>query len=110
MSDITPKAIFEDKLPAKLSASPEKVEGLQAVYVFDIAGDTGGKWTLTCDGKSASIAEGEQGEAQCTITMTDGDFVSMMSGELNPMMAFSLGKLRVAGDIGLAAKIQALLA
>jgi len=110
MSDITPKVIFEDKLPAKLSESPEKVEGLMAIYLFDIAGDGGGKWTLTCDGSSASIVEGEEGEPECTITMTDEDFVQMMSGELNPMMAFSLGKLRVAGDIGLAIKIQALLA
>ena len=109
MSDLTPKAIFEEKLPEKLSASPEKVEGMVAVYLFDISGDTGGKWTLTCDGSAAVVAEGEQGEAQCTITMTDADFVGMMSGELNPMMAFSMGKLRVAGDIGLAIKIQGLL-
>jgi len=106
---ITPKAIFEEKLPEKLNDNPEKVEGLQAVYLFDITGDGGGKWTLTCDGATASIAAGESEEAQCTISMVDTDFVAMMTGELNPMMAFSLGKLRVAGDIGLAIKIQALL-
>ena len=110
MSDITPKVIFEEKLPEKLNANPEKVEGLEAVYLFDITGDAAGKWTLTCDGSSAAIAVGETGEPQCTISMVDSDFVAMMTGELNPMMAFSLGKLRVAGDIGLAIKIQALLA
>jgi putative sterol carrier protein len=109
MSDITPKVIFEQKLPEKLNASPEKVEGMIANYIFDITGDTGGKWTLNCDGSAAVVTEGEQGEAQCTITMTDTDFVAMMDGELNPMMAFSMGKLRVAGDIGLAIKIQGLL-
>jgi len=109
MSDLTPKVIFEQKLPEKLSASPEKVEGMVANYLFDISGDDGGKWTLTCDGSTAVVAEGEQGETQCTITMTSVDFVAMMGGDLNPMMAFSMGKLRVAGDIGLAIKIQGLL-
>ena len=109
MSDVTPKVIFEDKLPAKLNDSPEKVEGLIANYLFDITGDDGGKWTLVCDGSAATVTEGEQGEAACTLTMTDADFVAMMGGELNPMMAFSMGKLRVTGDIGLAIKIQGLL-
>ncbi len=109
MSDVTPKVIFEWMLPEKLNASPEKVEGLIANYLFDITGDTGGKWTLLCDGSAATVTEGEEGEAQCTLTMTDTDFVAMMGGDLNPMMAFSMGQLRVAGDIGLAIKIQGLL-
>ena len=109
MADLTPKGIFEELLPQRLVDNPERVEGVQAVYLFDLDGDGGGKWTLTCDGQAASIVEGEEGEAQCTISMATADFVEMIQGDLNPQMAFMTGKLRVAGDIGLAIKIQAII-
>ena len=41
--------------------------------------------------------------------MTAGDFVDMMNGKLNGQMAFMTGKLKVAGDMGLAMKLQTLL-
>jgi putative sterol carrier protein len=106
---MTPKSILGELLPQRLTENPERVEGLQAVYLFDLSGDDGGKWTMTCDGTSATIVEGEEGEIQCTISMDSGDFVDMIGGELNPQMAFMTGKLRVAGDIGLAIKIQAII-
>jgi putative sterol carrier protein len=109
MSDLSPKTIFEETLPKKFADHPEQVEGFEAIYLFDIAGDDGGKWTLVCDGSVATIEVGEPDEAMCTISMDDTDFVDMMKGDLNPMMAFSVGKLRVAGDIGLAIKIQSIL-
>ena len=68
MSDVTPKTIIEGDLTTKLADHPEKVEGLEAIYLFDLTGDNGGKWTLTCDGKAAAISEGEQGEIQCTFS------------------------------------------
>ena len=106
---MTPQTIFGELLPQRLADNPERVEGVQAVYLFDLTGDEAGKWTMTCDGKVATIVEGEEGEVQCTISMDSNDFVEMIKGDLNPQMAFMTGKLRVAGDIGLAIKIQAII-
>ena len=41
--------------------------------------------------------------------MTAADFVEMMNGNLNAQMAFMSGKLKVAGDMGLALKLQSIL-
>jgi len=106
----SPNDVIVNKIAKNLDEHPEKVEGLQAVYLFDITGDDGGKWTLTCDGAKGTITEGVEGEPQCTITMEAADFVEMIGGDLNPQMAFMTGKLKVQGDIGLALKIQAILA
>ena len=105
----TAKDEILNKIAKNLEEHPEKVEGLQAIYLFDITGDGGGQYTLTCDGTTGTIAEGVEGEPQCTITMVDEDFVEMIGGALNPQMAFMTGKLKVQGDIGLALKIQAIL-
>jgi putative sterol carrier protein len=41
--------------------------------------------------------------------MADDDFLALLSGKLNGQMAFMTGKLKVAGDLGLALKLESLL-
>jgi putative sterol carrier protein len=40
--------------------------------------------------------------------MTAQDYLDMLSGKLNGQMAFMTGKLRIAGDMGLALRMQSL--
>jgi putative sterol carrier protein len=40
--------------------------------------------------------------------MDSDDYVKMMSGELNPMMAFMSGKVKVDGDLNSVMKMQSL--
>jgi len=42
------------------------------------------------------------------MTMAAQDYVDMISGKLNGQMAFMSGKLKIAGDMGLAMKMQSL--
>jgi putative sterol carrier protein len=41
-----------------------------------------------------------------TMTMAAQDYVDMINGKLNGQMAFMSGKLKMAGDMGLAMKMQ----
>lgn len=102
------KQVFEDRLPKRLEKKPEMVEQINSSYKFDITGDGGGTWIVDLTQPGGKISEGD-GEAACTITMTAPDFVDMMNGKLNGQMAFMSGKLKVAGDMGLAMKLQSLL-
>ena len=43
-----------------------------------------------------------------TMTMAAQDYVDMITGKLNGQMAFMSGKLKIAGDMGLAMKMQSL--
>lgn len=106
MSDLTASKIFEEVLPSNLKENPDKAKSTNAIYVFNLTGDDGGSWTLDFTKDEDFVSEGESDDAQCTITMTDGDFVDMWEGRLNPAQAFMMNKISIQGNMGLAMKLQ----
>ena len=81
--------------------------GLGGTLKFDF-GDAG---TVLIDGKSTpnTVSDGTGKSADCTITVTLETFEKMVKGELDGTSAFMQGKLRVAGDMGLAMKLGPIL-
>ncbi|MBV5335554.1 SCP2 sterol-binding domain-containing protein [bacterium] len=51
----------------------------------------------------------EDGDADCTLRLSPDNLGKLMQGKLNPMIAFSLGKLKVDGSKGVAMKLASLL-
>ena len=80
-----------------------------AVLFFDISGGGGGKWTVTVQGGKATVADGQAGEPITTVMCSDADLLAMINGELNPVSAFMQGKVKIAGDMSVAMKLQGLL-
>lgn len=52
-----------------------------------------------------SIHEGKAATPSLTISLADEDLVSLFKGDLNPMMAFMSGKIKLKGDLMLAQKL-----
>jgi len=102
----TPADIFS-KLPERVDAS--KIAGVSAVVVFDLSGDDGGAWTLNVDNGVIQVNEGASDGAAATINMSSADYVNMMTGNLNPMMAFMSGKIKVDGDLNTVMKLQSIM-
>jgi putative sterol carrier protein len=102
------KEVFENFLPDRLKAKPDVVTKINSTYKFVIQGEGGGTWVVDLTQPGGAIKAGDA-EAKCSITMASGDFVDLMNGKLNPQMAFMSGKLKVAGDMGLALKLGSLL-
>jgi putative sterol carrier protein len=101
MAETTVKGFFEG-LTEKLNAKPEKVAGMNCVYQFRV---NDAAWNVKLTDGKAAVAEGEAPSPNCTITMAEPDFLDLLSGKLNGQMAFLTGKLKVAGDMGLALKL-----
>ena len=51
----------------------------------------------------------DDGDADCTIRISSDNLKKLIEGRLNPMMAFTMGKLKVDGSMGLAMKLSQLL-
>ena len=87
---------------------PDAAKGMKAVYQFDLTGDGGGKYNLAIDDGKLAVGEGAHASPNITITMAASDYLDMVNGKLNPQMAFMSGKLKIAGDMGLAMKMAQL--
>ncbi len=106
---LTAKEIFEDKIAAKIKENAAKIQGINAVYEFNVTGDTTEVWTLDLTAPGGAISSGSSGKANCTVTIAVGDLSDIVEKKLNPQMAFMTGKLKVSGDMGLALKLGTVL-
>ena len=81
--------------------------GLGGTLKFDF-GEPG---SVFVDGKSTPniVTDGADKSADCTISVGLDTFEKMVRGELDGTSAFMQGKLRVAGDMGLAMKLGPIL-
>lgn len=57
-----------------------------------------GDKTWTINGKENSVTQSDAGKADCTITMSMDDFVSLITGQLNAASAFMTGRIKIKGD------------
>ena len=101
-----PKQYFEEKITKKLQDRPDISKSVNSVYEFNITGDNGGVWTVDLTKEPGTVSSGSTGAAKCTVTCAAGDFMNIVSGKMNPQMAFMSGKLKIKGDMGLAMKLQ----
>jgi putative sterol carrier protein len=67
--------------------------------------DFGSVGKLFIDG-AAKTVNNEDGAADATVSVDFDDFLKLAQGQLDPMMAFMSGKLKVAGDMSVAMKLQ----
>ena len=94
---------FFEGLPSRVS--PDRIEGMNNRYVFDIEG--AGVWTVTVADGAISVTEGG-GDADTTFSTSEENFEKMVAGEQNPTTAYMTGKLKIKGDMGAAMKLQKL--
>ncbi len=60
------------------------------------------------DTQTPTVVSNEEKGADCTIRMKIGNFEKLMGGNLNPMMAYMSGKMKIDGDMSVAMKLSSL--
>ena len=87
---------FIENLPNKVNKAA--LEGQETVFHFDITGENGGQYTLNLANGELTSEEGLHGEARCTVKASDENFVKLVTGKLNPMLAIMTGKVKITNQ------------
>ena len=81
---------------------------LNHTVLFDL--EDAGKILLDASGDHLIVtANPENDEAETTLVLSPENMHKLILGELNPMVAFTTGKLKVFGSKGIALKLSSLL-
>jgi len=102
------KEIFESKISDNIKGKPDLASKINATYKFTVTGEDSGSWVIDLKTEGGDVRASEE-DADCTITIKDTDLVDLMTGKLNGQTAFMMGKLKVAGNMGLAMKLNSIL-
>jgi putative sterol carrier protein len=99
----TCKQVF-DAMPSRFK--PEGAGDWSATIQFLISGDKGGDYTVKIADSTCTVTEGIDPEATATMTTNDETWIGIINGTANPMMAFTLGKIKISGNMGDVMKLQ----
>ena len=91
-----------EAIAAKMKDALEKSGGLDKSVKFDFGGDG----SVYAHGTETEVDSSK--DADCTISVDQADFIALAEGNLDPMMAFMSGKLKVAGDMSVAMGLQSI--
>lgn len=86
-----------------------KAGDLDLTIAFNLSGEGGGQWYAKIAGSKLDTGKGTVDNPSATLAMDADDFAAMSKGDLNPMMAFMSGKIKVDGDLNSVMKFQSLV-
>ena len=75
----------------------------------NITGKDSGVFYVEVKDHKVNVEPYEYNDRNCAVTMNMTDFNKLIDGKLDPVMAFTIGKLKVDGDIGKALEFSKLL-
>jgi len=86
----------------KEAFQPDKAVGVDTVVQFKFTGKQASDWYVVVKDQKAESFEGTHPAPKMTMTVDSEDYIKISSGEMDPTVAFMKGKVKVAGDMGVA--------
>jgi putative sterol carrier protein len=84
---------FIHSLPARVN--PDAIANMQTVFHFDVEGEGGGQYTVVLNDGKMEVSPGLIGDSKCLVKTNNDNFMAVINGTLNPLMAIMMGKLKI---------------
>ncbi|HLD44346.1 MAG TPA: SCP2 sterol-binding domain-containing protein, partial [bacterium] len=81
---MTSDEIFNKKISEKLNNNAEKVKSINAVYTFELTGDTTESWTIDLTKAGDFISQGAAATPNCTVSIKLEDLADIVEKKINP--------------------------
>ena len=91
-----------------MKADVSDYQGHLALQV-NMTGEGEGKFYAELNNGKLSVEPYEYYDRDVMFTIDSKDFLKLIHGKLDPVFAFTVGKLKIDGDIGKALEIQRLI-
>ena len=101
-----------DELVAKVRKMAQKVDASNKDFLavqINIEGKESGVFYVECKDHRINVEPYDYHDRNCAITMNMTNFNKLIDGKLDPLLAFTTGKLKVEGDAGKALEFANLL-
>ena len=102
------KTSFTQDIPRSIEKDVQKAKAVDAVFLFKVHGEDGGVWTVNMK-DAPGVSEGDEGNAECTIEISNSDWRAMTDKPGSAMQFFMQGKIKVTGNALLATKLQSVI-
>ncbi|MFA6033412.1 MAG: AMP-binding protein, partial [Myxococcota bacterium] len=83
--------------------NPDGVKDVSANFAYIVTGEGGGEWTVCVKDGKVKVLKGIH-DPTVTSSITAKDWIALTLGKLDGMTAFTSGRLKVEGDLGLMTK------
>lgn len=97
-----------EEIVGEMQKQADKLKELNHTVLFDLGDD--GKILLDATGGGVKLTPNpDSDDAETTLALSTENLLKLMEGDLNPMVAFTMGRLKVFGSKGIALKLSSLL-
>jgi putative sterol carrier protein len=83
----------------------EKAKGVSAIVQCMFSGEQASDWVIKIKDQICEVEEGKTANPDLTIKADAEDGVNLLTGKMDAMRAFMLGKVKVYGDLALGMKL-----
>ena len=93
---------MSDDIESVVQETLPKLSRLNAVVRFDL-GDSG--YTIDARDGRAALAEDGSVDPDCTIKVSRENLAKLISGDMDPMLGYTLGRIKVQGSLDVAMRL-----
>ncbi len=101
-----------EEIMTKVKEKAKEIDASKADFLavqVNLTGENGGVFYVEVKDGKVNAEPYEYNDRSCAITMTPENFMKFLNGKLDPILAFTTGKLKVEGDVGKALEFSKLI-
>jgi putative sterol carrier protein len=102
MTDVNVQEIMKD-IPNHFNQ--EKAKGVSGIVQCIFSGNQASEWVIRIKDQACKVEQGKVEDPNLTIKADAEDGVNVLTGKLDAMRAYMLGKIKVFGDLTLGMKL-----